>query len=82
MSNNVNNELLDRAVEMLDISSWWAEELTNTTAGSILDVRRAQVLKHIEDKNLDDLYNYSLPLLEEVTRQVFKESYEREYTNA
>lgn len=65
MSNNVNEQLLERASEAIELAARYIEnEYNNTTPGKVLDEKVAQVTKHIDDDNLDDLYNYSLPSLE------------------
>jgi hypothetical protein len=79
MSNSINDSLLDRAAQALDIANSWAEHYSSTTTGKILDEMRGQVLRHIEDKNLDDLFSISLPALENKMREVSVVTFEREY---
>lgn len=64
MSNVTNDSLLDETLNLLEIAKEVSEEFTGTTAGGIVDREIAQVLKHIEDKNLEDLFAYSKPALE------------------
>lgn len=64
MSTNENDRLLERASEAIDLASRYMEEFTSTTTGKVLDELVAQVTKHIDDDNLDDLFNASLPALE------------------
>jgi hypothetical protein len=63
MSNNENDTLLDLASAAIHEASLLMEEFTNTTTEKVLDELVAQVTKHIDDNNLDDLYGYSLPAL-------------------
>lgn len=71
MSNNYNDELLEKASESLHIASQYYEnDLIGTTEGKVLDELCAQVIKHIDENNLDDLYAFSLPALDGKLRQL------------
>lgn len=76
MSNERNTVLLERAAELVDLALQALEDdWLGTTPGAVLDAKIAQVLSHIDHNNLDDLYNYSMPALEnylnELSRQHF-----------
>ena len=66
MSDKYNTLLLERAAAAIDEANALMEGPLNhaSFAEKDLDVHVAQVTKHIDDNNLDDLYNYSLPALE------------------
>lgn len=65
MSNQSNEELLERASEAIELAARYIEnEFTHTTPAKVLDELVAQVIKHIDDNNLDDLFMASLPALE------------------
>jgi len=65
MSNTYNDILLEKAHDRVEFAQTALEsEWLDTTPGKVLDVKIAQVIKHIETGNLEDLANVSLPALE------------------
>lgn len=66
MSNERNTILLERAETAIDEAHALIEGPLNNAsfAENEIDSYVAQVVKHMDDNNLDDLYNYSLPALE------------------
>lgn len=70
MSNNVNDDLLERAESAIDEAAQHAEYWTSTTAGKVVDELVAQVTKHIDTNNLDDLFMMSLPALVRMNKQL------------
>lgn len=82
MSQEYNDILLERANDAILIAGDMMEGPLNNAsyAEEDLDKHIAQVAKHIDDNNLDDLFNYSLPALENrinyYTRELGKQSQE------
>lgn len=64
MSTPSNDALLEQTSSAIDMAARYAEGLTGTGADKVLDSLVAQVTKHIDDNNLDDLYHFSLPALQ------------------
>jgi hypothetical protein len=83
MSNNNNTNIMEQAAELLDVAHKHQEHWTNTTAGEILDIQIAQVIKDIDENDLEHLY-YSVRVLkgsvEESSKVLAEQS--KEYFNA
>lgn len=69
MSNSVNEQLLERAAETIDLAHEHQEFWLSTPMGKMLDKLVAQVVKNIDDNNLEDLHAFNLPALERGLRQ-------------
>lgn len=69
MSNEINTKLLERAAEAIDSAHEHIERWSSTYYEKVLDECRAQVIKHIDDNNLEDLYAISLPRLEDKLKE-------------
>lgn len=70
MSNQTNTDLLERTQQVLDEAYRVAEAYTSTTAGSVLDMQIAQVIKDVDENDLENLYKYSLPVLTRTTAEL------------
>lgn len=85
MSDNYNTILLERAETAIDEAHALVEAklLGASFAEKDIYVHVAQVTKHVAENNLDDLYNYSLPALENrlnyYARELGKQSQEHFY---
>lgn len=75
MSQVYNDLLLERAGTALEEAGKLLEGPLNSAsyAEKDLDQHVAQVVKHIDDNNLDDLYNISLPALENRLNHYYRE---------
>lgn len=76
MSNEANTILMERAAELIDQGQEAMEEWTSTTPGKVLDVKIAQVIKHLDDQNYDDLFNVSMPSLENYLNELSRAHFE------
>ena len=76
MSNENNTILMERAAELIDLGQEAMEEWTSTTPGKVLDVKIAQVIKHLDDQNYDDLFNVSMPSLENYLNELSRAHFE------
>jgi hypothetical protein len=70
MSTQTNTDLLERTQQVLDEAYRVQEAYTSTTAGGILDTQIAQVVKDIDENDLENLYKYSLPVLTRTTAEL------------
>ncbi|MBA3678771.1 hypothetical protein H0W80_01060 [Candidatus Saccharibacteria bacterium] len=64
MSNQTNTNLIEKTADTLDLAGEHAEYWTNTTIGKVIDNLMAQVIKHIDNNDLETLQMHSLPALE------------------
>ena len=76
MSNEANTILRERAAELIAQGQEAMEEWTSTTPGKVLDVKIAQVIKHLDDQNYDDLFNVSMPSLENYLNELSRAHFE------
>lgn len=64
MSNQSNTNIYERASELLDIAGEHVEFWDSTTAGKLVDDAMGQVIRHIDNNDLDGLVSVSIPYLE------------------
>ena len=64
MSHQVNTDLLEQTQELIDLAHEHAEFWTGTQWEKTIDFQLAQVIKDIDNNNLEHLYAYTKPTLE------------------
>lgn len=80
MSDLVNQTIYENAREALDLAKSHSEYWVGTTWEDMFDLRSKAVVTDVQNNNLEDLYNVSLPRLEELFKESMKEMFLREYT--
>ena len=79
MSNNVNEQLLERAKEALSLADYWSEYWVGTLHEDLLTQAAETAVQHIEDNNLDDLFSISVPKLDGHIKNAYQAAFELEY---
>lgn len=66
MSNQINEQLLEQAGELLNLAAHYTEEFVGTTVSDVIVELVGHIAHDIDHDNLDDLYGISMPALQRV----------------